>query len=95
MGRVGPVLDTPPGHDSPATEKAAGFGRPIDDPELQKMTAEGTGVFGEAVAMVLAHDAATAQEAALLVRVSLQAVPAWGAVDPDASVVHQVAHTHG
>jgi len=40
------------GYDSPATEKAAGFGRPIDDPELQKMTAEGTGVFGEAVAMV-------------------------------------------
>jgi hypothetical protein len=40
------------GYDSPATEKAAGFGRPIDDPELQKMTADGTGVFGEAVAMV-------------------------------------------
>src|SRR5215813_9407466 len=40
------------GYDSPATEKAAGFGRPIDDPELQKMTAEGTAVFGEAVAMV-------------------------------------------
>jgi hypothetical protein len=40
------------GYDSPATEKAAGFGRPIDDPALQKMTAEGTAVFGEAVAMV-------------------------------------------
>ena len=40
------------GYDSPATEKAAGFGRPIDDPSLQKMTAEGTAVFGEAVAMV-------------------------------------------
>lgn len=40
------------GYDSPATEKAAGFGRPIDDPGLQKMTADGTAVFGEAVAMV-------------------------------------------
>ena len=40
------------GYDSPATEKAAGFGRPIDDPELQKMTGQGTAVFGEAVAMV-------------------------------------------
>jgi 4-hydroxy-tetrahydrodipicolinate reductase len=40
------------GYDSPATEKAAGFGRPIDDPDLQKVTAEGTAVFGEAVAMV-------------------------------------------
>src|SRR5262249_58669913 len=40
------------GYDSPATEKAAGFGRPIDDPDLQKMTAEGTAVFAEAVAMV-------------------------------------------
>src|SRR5262249_15547325 len=39
------------GYDSPDTEKAAGFGRPIDDPDLQKMTAEGTGVFGEAVDM--------------------------------------------
>src|SRR5262247_202392 len=37
------------GYDSPATEKAAGFGRPIDDPELQKMTAEGTAVFGDVV----------------------------------------------
>jgi hypothetical protein len=40
------------GYDSPATEQAAGFGRPIDDPELQKLTAEGTAVLGEAVAMV-------------------------------------------
>ncbi len=40
------------GYDSPATEKAAGFGRPIDDPDLQRMTAEGTAVFGEAVAML-------------------------------------------
>ena len=40
------------GYDSPDTEKRAGFGRPIDDPGLQKMTAEGTAVFGEAVAMV-------------------------------------------
>jgi 4-hydroxy-tetrahydrodipicolinate reductase len=39
-------------YDSPDTEKPAGFGRPIDDPNLQKMTAEGTAVFGEAVAMV-------------------------------------------
>ena len=40
------------GYDSPATEKAAGFGRPIDDPNLRKITADGTAVFGEAVAMV-------------------------------------------
>jgi len=40
------------GYNSPDTEKPAGFGRPIDDPNLQKMTAEGTAVFGEAVAMV-------------------------------------------
>jgi len=40
------------GYDSPDTERPAGFGRPIDDPDLQKMTAEGTAVFGEAVAMV-------------------------------------------
>jgi len=40
------------GYDSPETEKPAGFGRPIDDPNLQAMTAEGTGVFGEAVEMV-------------------------------------------
>src|SRR5262245_11012111 len=39
-------------YDSPATEIPAGFGRPIDDPELPSMTAAGTAVFGEAVAMV-------------------------------------------
>jgi 2,4-diaminopentanoate dehydrogenase len=39
-------------YDSPATEKPAGFGRPIDDPALPSMTAAGTAVFGEAVAMV-------------------------------------------
>ena len=39
-------------YDSPETEKPAGFGRPIEDPDLQKMTADGTAVFGEAVAMV-------------------------------------------
>lgn len=39
-------------YDSPETELPAGFGRPIDDPELPPMAAEGTAVFGEAVAMV-------------------------------------------
>jgi hypothetical protein len=39
-------------YDSPDTERHAGFGRPIDDPDLQTMTAEGTAVFGEAVSMV-------------------------------------------
>ena len=39
-------------YDSPDTERPAGFGRPIDDPALPAMTAEGTAVFGEAVAMV-------------------------------------------
>ncbi len=39
-------------YDSPDTERPAGFGHPIDDPELAQMTAEGTAVFGEAVAMV-------------------------------------------
>ena len=39
-------------YDSPATEIAAGFGRPIDDPELQTLTAQGTAVFGEAVRMI-------------------------------------------
>jgi hypothetical protein len=39
-------------YDSPDTEKPAGFGRPIDDPDLQKMTAAGTAVFAEAVAMM-------------------------------------------
>jgi hypothetical protein len=40
------------GYDSPETEKPAGFGRPIDDPKLQAMTAQGTAVFGEAVEMM-------------------------------------------
>jgi 2,4-diaminopentanoate dehydrogenase len=40
------------GYDSPATEMPVGFGRPIDAPDLQAMTADGTAVFGEAVAMV-------------------------------------------
>jgi hypothetical protein len=39
-------------YDSPATEMPAGFARPIDDPELPSMTAHGTAVFGEAVALV-------------------------------------------
>ncbi|HEY1737109.1 MAG TPA: dihydrodipicolinate reductase, partial [Acidimicrobiia bacterium] len=39
-------------YDSPATELLAGFARPIDDPALPAMTAEGTAIFGEAVAMV-------------------------------------------
>ncbi len=40
------------GYDSPETEKPAGFGRPMDDPDLQAMTANGTAVFGEAVEMM-------------------------------------------
>ena len=39
-------------YDSPATEMPAGFGEPIDHPDLQAMTAQGTAVFGEAVRMV-------------------------------------------
>ena len=39
-------------YDSPATELPCGFGRPMDDPELVGMAAEGTAVFGEAVALV-------------------------------------------
>jgi 4-hydroxy-tetrahydrodipicolinate reductase len=39
-------------YDSPTTEIPAGFGRPIDDPDLPSMTAQGTAVFGEAVALV-------------------------------------------
>jgi hypothetical protein len=39
-------------YDSPDTERPAGFGRPIHDPDLAAMTAEGTAVFGEAVALV-------------------------------------------
>ncbi len=39
-------------YDSPTTEIPAGFGRPIDDPDLPGMAAEGTAVFGEAVALL-------------------------------------------
>ncbi|CAJ1494936.1 dihydrodipicolinate reductase [[Mycobacterium] burgundiense] len=39
-------------YDSPATEKPVGFGQPIDSPDLQAMTAHGTGVFGEAVRLM-------------------------------------------
>jgi hypothetical protein len=39
-------------YDSPATELPCGFGRPMDDPELPAMAAQGTAVFGEAVALV-------------------------------------------
>jgi 2,4-diaminopentanoate dehydrogenase len=39
-------------YDSPATEIPVGFGKPIDHPDLQSMTADGTAVFGEAVRMV-------------------------------------------
>jgi hypothetical protein len=39
-------------YDSPATEKPVGFGQPIDNPDLPAMTAQGTGVFGEAVRMI-------------------------------------------
>jgi hypothetical protein len=39
-------------YDSPDTEKAAGFGHPIDHPDLQEMTRMGTAVFGDAVRMI-------------------------------------------
>ncbi len=39
-------------YDSPATELPCGFGRHMDDPELPGMAAQGTAVFGEAVALV-------------------------------------------
>ena len=39
------------GYDSPETELAVGYGRPIDDPELPAMVASGTAVFGDAVRM--------------------------------------------
>jgi len=39
-------------YDSPATEMPVGFGKPIDHPELQAMTAQGTAVFAEAVRIV-------------------------------------------
>ncbi len=36
-------------YDSPTTEMPAGFGQPIDNPDLQAMTAAGTSVFRDAV----------------------------------------------
>jgi hypothetical protein len=39
-------------YDSPDTERLAGFGRRIDDPELPPMAERGTAVFGEAVRLV-------------------------------------------
>jgi hypothetical protein len=39
-------------YDSPATEKPVGFGKPIDHPDLQAMTAHGTAIFAEAVRLV-------------------------------------------
>jgi hypothetical protein len=39
-------------YDSPATEIKAGFAQPIDSPDLAAMAADGTAVFGEAVAML-------------------------------------------
>jgi hypothetical protein len=39
-------------YDSPATEIPVGFGTPIDHPDLQAMTAAGTGVFGDGVRLV-------------------------------------------
>jgi len=37
------------GYDSPDTELSVGYGRPIDDPDLPAMVAQGTAVFGDAV----------------------------------------------
>jgi hypothetical protein len=37
------------GYDSPETELAVGYGRPLDDPALPAMTRAGTAVFGDAV----------------------------------------------
>jgi 2,4-diaminopentanoate dehydrogenase len=39
-------------YDSPDTEIPAGFGKPIDDPDLPGMAAQGTAVFAEAVRLV-------------------------------------------
>ena len=39
-------------YDSPDTERPAGFGQPIGNPDLPEMARAGTAVFGEAVAMV-------------------------------------------
>jgi hypothetical protein len=40
------------GYDSPETELPVGFARPIDDPELPRMTEAGTAVFGDAVRLM-------------------------------------------
>jgi hypothetical protein len=40
------------GYDSPATELPVGFGRPIDDPNLQEMTRAGTAVFEDSVRLI-------------------------------------------
>ena len=68
---------------------------PLQDMPMPLLAGPRVEHVGQAVAMVLAQDAATAQEAALLVQVSLEALPAGATDDPGASVVHQVAHTHG
>jgi 2,4-diaminopentanoate dehydrogenase len=39
-------------YDSPDTERAAGFGHPVDHPGLHDMARDGTAVFSEAVAVV-------------------------------------------
>jgi hypothetical protein len=39
-------------YDSPETELPVGFARPIDDPDLQRMTAHGTAVFEDAVRLI-------------------------------------------
>lgn len=39
-------------YDSPATERPAGFGVPIDDPDLPGMAAQGTAIFAEAVRLL-------------------------------------------
>ena len=39
-------------YDSPDTETPCGFGKPINDPDLQPMAAQGTAVFAEAVRLV-------------------------------------------
>jgi len=50
---------------------------------------------GQALAMVLAHDAHTAQAAADLVMVSLQPLKPWGDADPDSPVVARFEHRFG
>ena len=39
-------------YDSPTTERPAGFAEPIDNPDLPAITAQGTAVMGEAVALI-------------------------------------------